>query len=104
MVTAYLGIFNRPKKTLKEFKLYTVYFRAEESFIKPLQLAGLVRLQSSCLSSSSSPCLSSGNYSLRLFQKKIKGFDCKTNGRAPRAGLLDSLGWLDWLAQTQGVS
>ena len=37
----------------------------------------LVRLQISSLSPSSGPYLSSGNHFPRLFQKIIKGFDCK---------------------------
>ena len=39
------------------------------------------RLMGSNLSPSLSPCLSSGNHSLVLFQEVIKGFDCKINGR-----------------------
>ena len=48
----------------------------------------LVRSKSSSLSPSSSPCLSSGNYSWRLFQKTIKGFDSRINGWALWAVLL----------------
>ena len=40
----------------------------------------LVRRQSSSLNPSSSPCCLSGNYSQRLFQKKIECFVCKING------------------------
>ena len=42
----------------------------------------LVRLQSSSLSPSLTPCLSSGNHSQRLFQKTIERFDCKIKRRA----------------------
>ena len=55
-------------------------FEADKSFTNPVN--SLVSRQSSSLSPSLSPCLSSGNYSLRLFQETIKGFDCKINGRA----------------------
>ena len=51
----------------------------------------LVRLQSSSLSQSSSPCLSSGNHSRRLFQKIIQGLEGKINGQV----LQHSLGWSD---------
>ena len=66
------------------------------------------RLMGSNLSPSLSPCLSSGNHSLVLFQEVIEGFDCKINGRflgvkAPAVDL-HSFGWLDCQAQTQGVS
>ena len=56
--------FRRSQQTLKEFKLYTDYFGADNP---------LVRRQSSSLSPSSSPCLSSGNHSLKLFQETIEG-------------------------------
>ena len=49
--------------------------------------------------SSSSLCLSSGNYSRRLFQKTIEGFECKVNGKALLDTLLHNLGWLDGQAQ-----
>ena len=39
------------------------------------------------MSLSSSPCLSSGNPSWRIFQKTIEGFDCKVNGLALGAAL-----------------
>ena len=40
----------------------------------------------------------------RLFQKKIKGFDCKIKGQALEAVLRHSLGGLDRQAQKQSVS
>ena len=64
----------------------------------------LVRQQSSKLNPSLSPCRSSGKHSWRLFQRTIKGFDCKINSRALGAVLRHTLGWSDGLAQTQGVS
>ena len=74
-----------------EFKVHTVYSGILEQ-MKPLK--SLPRLQSTCLSPSSSPCLSSGNHLLTLFQKTIEGFDCKTNGWALGAALQHSLaGW-----------
>ena len=42
------------------------------------------------------PCRPSGNHSRGLFQKIIKGFDCKVNGRALEAALLHSLGGSYW--------
>ena len=66
----------------------------------------LVRRQSSSLSPSLSPCQSSGNCSLKLFQKKIKGFGCKINGQAFGGSCSAELEGLlqDCKAQTQGVS
>ena len=47
-----------------------------------------------------SPCLSSGNHSWRLFQKPIKGFDCKmAKLLGQHSGTLAQL-WLVWLAST----
>ena len=38
------------------------------------------------MSPSLGPCWSSGNHSLRLFQKTVEGFDSKINGRALLTG------------------
>ena len=70
--------------------------------IKPLQFVG--QAAEFKLSPSSSPCWSSGNHSLRLFEKTIEGFCCKIHGRAVWAAFLQCLGWSDGQAQTQGVS
>ena len=43
-------------------------------------------------------------YHVVVFQKTIEGLDSKINGRALGAALQHSLGWMDWRAQTQGVS
>ena len=89
---------------LKKFKLQLneSYFWVSEQ-IKPLSLQPIgqaaLPLQSSSLSLSSSPCVSFGNHSWRLFQKTIEGF-----GQALTAKLRRSLGWLNGRAQTQGVS
>ena len=63
----------------------------------------LVRQQSLSLSPSLNPCLSSGNHSQRLFQKSIEGFECKINGQALGAALVQ-LGLVGQQAQTQGIS
>ena len=89
--------FRRSQRTKKEFKLHTVYAVISVA-IKPL-----VRWQNSSLSPSSSPCLSSGKNSLRLFQV-IEGYDSKIDGQALRAAHRHSLGGCDRQAQTQGVS
>ena len=68
----------------------------------------MVRLQSSSFNSSSSPCLSCGNYSLRLFPKTIEGvLTAKSITELLGSGawaLRYSLSWLDWLAPNQSVS
>ena len=57
-----------------------------ESKLGPLQVNEVIwqslKLQISSLSPRSSPCLSSGNHSQRLFQKKIEVFDFKIKGQA----------------------
>ena len=68
-----------PQSLLRDFGAY-------KSSLSTL-FNSLFRLQSSSLSpssSESSPCRSYGNHFRRLswFQKTIKGFDCKVNGRA----------------------
>ena len=70
------------------------------------QLVRSVRRQSSSLSPSLSPCQSSGNCSLKLFQKKIKGFGCKIMGQAFGGSCSAELEGLlqDCKAQTQDVS
>ena len=64
----------------------------------------MVRRQSSSLSPSSSPCLSSGSYYRRLFERTFEGFDCKINGQALGAAFQHILGGSDGRAHTQGVS
>ena len=58
----------------------------------------MIRQQSSSLSSSLSPCRSSGNYFRTLFQKTIEGFDCKIN--AMMAKLLGQRSCTAWAGQT----
>ena len=67
----------------------------------------MLRRDSSSLSPSLSPCLSSGqsnHHSQRLFTKTIKSFDWKINHWALETALLHtvhSLGWSDRQAQTE---
>ena len=86
--------FRHSKKNSNSLQFIELYSGASEQ-IKPLQPFGLSS------SSSSSPCLTSGNHSRRLFQRTIEGFDCKINGQALGAALQHSLGVR---AGTQGVS
>ena len=60
-------------------------------------------LQSSSLTSSSKPCLSSGHQSPKLL-KAIKGFDCKINDQVLGAVLLHSNCRSDGQVQTEGIS
>ena len=69
------AIFNRPKKNLNLFR----DFGADKIFTTCWSLSDC-RVQ--VLSPGLSPFLSSGIHSIRLFQKIIKGFDCKINGQA----------------------
>ena len=63
----------------------------------------MVRQQSSSLSPNLSPCRSSGNHYLRLFQKPIEDFDCKINCWALWHSLCGSNWQLMWQAQTHSV-
>ena len=82
------GIINRPKKNLNSTQFI-------QGFRSRLNLCLLITSQSSSLSPRSSPCLSSGNYSRRPFQKAIEGFDCEINCQALGVELQHSLGGLD---------
>ena len=89
LLSSILAFSTDPKK---KFKLLTDDSGFSEQ-IKPLQPIG--KGQSSSLKPEA--CRSCGHYSQRLFQKTIKGFECKINGQALWATL-------DGQAQTQGVS
>ena len=63
-------------------------------WLKPAKLTWKLTLvlPGSGVTPTQSPCQSSGHHLWRLFQKTIRGFDCKINGRAFWAALLHSLG------------
>ena len=78
-----------------EFKLHTDYSGVSEQ----------IKLQSSSLTPSSSPCLSSGKHSQRLFQKTItpKGYSkrqSKVLTAKSMTGLLGQLSYTAWTGQT----
>ena len=91
-------IFNRPKKNSNSTQFIQRFQSSRQNLYSFVSQAA-----SSSLSPSSSPCLSSGNYFLRLFQKLLTAKSMAI-GQAPGAALLQSLGRLDRQAQTQGVS
>ena len=68
-------------------KLHTVYAVISEA-IKPLQLVGQVPEFKFESKFEPPVCRSSGDFSRRLFQKTIEGFDCKKNGQALGPALL----------------
>ena len=75
---------------------------SEQGISKSLQPVG--QAAEFNLSPTSSPCLSSGNHSRKLFQKTIEGFDCKINDPSLGAALWHSLGGSDRRVPARGVS
>ena len=83
----------------KEFKLHPDYSGILEQ-IKPYN--PVIRRQRSSLSPS--PCLSSKNHHRTLVEKALQSEVLTVKLMAKLGSAPDSLGWLDWLAQTQNIS